>query len=121
MKHRHATFATSLALLLACLLLPGLARAAAEVPCSEVSELDCLESTRCTLVKAEGPGKYTCREDVGTCESGMRQRGDGDIQKKCESRPGCEFKRADCYCPPNLQCYCGGGPPAQCVERSGGG
>jgi hypothetical protein len=62
-------------------------------------------------------GKYICRAAVGRCEIGFRQAGDGDIKKDCESKAGCEFKWANCYCPPNLNCTCGGGPPAQCVER----
>ena len=86
--------------------------------CATATELQCINSERCTLVQPEPRGKYTCRDDANRCEAGMRQGGgDGDIKKECESRPGCEFQNASCYCPPNVNCVCGGGPPAQCVEK----
>jgi len=86
-------------------------------PCGESTELECRQSAECTLVQSGVHGKYTCRASVGRCETGFRQSADHDIQKDCESKPGCQFKAADCYCPPGLQCTCGGGPPAQCMER----
>jgi len=100
-----------------CLSPASLSRAEDLKPCSESTELECIHSARCTLVQAQEHGKYICRAAVGRCEIGFRQAGDGDIQKDCESKAGCEFKGANCYCPPNLNCTCGGGPPAQCVER----
>ena len=86
-------------------------------PCSQFSELECIQSTTCKLEQVSFHGSYVCREAKNRCEAGFRQAGEGDIQKLCESTPGCKFKYADCYCPPNLNCACGGGPPAQCVEK----
>ena len=86
--------------------------------CGAYSELDCIRSTECKLEQAGERGKYVCRESVGRCESGFRQAGDGDIRKDCESMPGCQFEPGSCYCPPNVACVCGGGPPAQCTERA---
>jgi len=85
-------------------------------PCSASSELECLNSDRCTLVQTREHGPYVCRDAVGHCEIGFRQARHGDIQKDCESKPGCKFVRPECFCPPDLACTCGGGPPPQCVE-----
>jgi hypothetical protein len=86
-------------------------------PCDQLSELDCIHSTVCKLEQTAKHGGYICRAARGRCESGFRQAGEGDIKKLCESQPGCVFKYPECFCPPGLACECGGGPPAQCVER----
>jgi len=86
--------------------------------CSAYSELDCIHSTECKLELTGEHSKYVCRESVGRCESGFRQAGDGDIREACESMPGCQFEPGSCFCPPNVACVCGGGPPAQCVEHA---
>jgi len=86
--------------------------------CSAYSELDCIHSTECKLELTGERSKYVCRESVGRCESGFRQAGDGDIREACESMPGCQFEPGSCFCPPNVACVCGGGPPAQCTERT---
>ena len=108
---------TIIAMMLGCLLMPLIAAGEESKPCSETTELECLQSTQCTLVQTQVHGKYTCRDAIGHCEIGFRQVADYDIQKDCEAKPGCEFKIANCYCPPNVNCACGGGPPAQCVEQ----
>ena len=82
--------------------------------CGDMGELECINSTACKLEQLAPHGKYVCRESLGRCEHGFRQSGEGDIQKLCEANAGCVFQSASCYCPPNLQCACGGGPPAQC-------
>jgi hypothetical protein len=94
------------------------ATSAAEIPhiCSQISELECLQSTTCELEQVSVHGKYIYREAKNRCEMGFRQSGDEDIKKVCGSKPGCKFKFAECFCPPNVLCECGGGPPAQCVE-----
>ena len=100
-----------------CLLMPVIAACAEPASCSEATEHECLQSTQCTLVQTRVHGKYTCRTAIGHCEIGFRQSADYDIQNDCEAKLGCVFKIANCFCPPNLTCACGGGPPAQCVER----
>ena len=36
----------------------------------------------------------------------------------CRSTPNCEvIYPGECYCPPGVQCICGGGPPPKCVEK----
>jgi len=84
--------------------------------CAQLTELECIGSSVCTLEQVAAHGKYRCREARGRCETGFRQAGEGDIKQQCESRPGCAFNPGNCYCPPNLNCFCGGGPPPQCVE-----
>ena len=86
--------------------------------CGTYSELDCIRSAECKLEQAGERGKYACRESVGRCELGFRQAGEGDIRKDCEAIPGCRFEPGSCFCPPNVNCVCGGGPPAQCIERA---
>jgi len=87
--------------------------------CNTATEQECIESAKCTLVQNGEHGKYTCRDAIGHCEIGFRQAGaHEDIKQTCEAKPGCEFHGANCYCPPGLECFCGGGPPAQCVERT---
>ena len=86
--------------------------------CSAYSELDCIRSSECKLQQLGEHGKYVCRESVGRCEHGFRQAGDGDIRQDCEAIPGCQFEPGNCFCPPNVACVCGGGPPAQCFERA---
>ena len=108
---------TIVAMFSGCLFIPLIAFGAEGKACSETTELECLQSTQCTLVQTQVHGKYTCREAAGHCETGFRQSADHDIQKDCEAKPGCVFKIANCFCPPNLNCACGGGPPAQCVEK----
>jgi len=86
--------------------------------CSAASELECINSTACKLEQTTPHGPYVCRASRGRCEASFRQAGDDDIRKLCEATAGCEFKPGSCFCPPNVVCVCGGGPPAQCVERS---
>ncbi len=105
------------AMMFGCVLMPLIAAGEQAKPCSQATELECIQSTQCTLVQTQVHGKYTCRDAVGHCETGFRQSADYDIQKDCEAKSGCMLKIANCYCPANLECACGGGPPAQCVER----
>jgi hypothetical protein len=88
--------------------------------CGDMGELECINSTSCKLELIAPHGKYVCRESLGRCEHGFRQAGNGDIQKLCEANAGCVFQPGNCYCPPNLECACGGGAPAQCHEDKAG-
>lgn len=86
--------------------------------CQSLSERECLESTQCDLVQVAVHGAYECRASVNRCAIGFRQGGEGDIKQQCESQTGCKFVPASCFCPPDLTCACGGGPPPQCVDGS---
>jgi hypothetical protein len=86
--------------------------------CATATELQCIESERCTLVQPEATQQVHLPRRRQPLRSRHRQGGGGgDIKQQCESKPGCEFHNASCYCPPNVNCVCGGGPPAQCVEK----
>jgi len=38
--------------------------------------------------------------------------------EECRSTPNCEVVYpGGCYCPPEVKCVCGGGPPPICVEK----
>jgi hypothetical protein len=92
------------------------ARAQQGDPCAALSELACARSSACKLVQAqpERRGGYVCRSNANRCEDGFVQRGDRN-KETCEARSGCAFRFPDCYCPPDLNCRCGGGRPAMCV------
>jgi len=81
----------------------------------DLAELQCINSGESTLILVgEAPGVYVCRAAEGPCEQGFRQR--IDTAEMCEAKEGCVFDPGFCYCPPDLVCFCGGGPPPQCVE-----
>ncbi len=88
----------------------------ASVPGSgDPTELQCIDSGDWTLVLVgEWSGQYFCRPAEGPCEQGFLQR--TDTEGSCEAKQGCVFDPGFCYCPPDLVCFCGGGPPPQCVE-----
>lgn len=77
--------------------------------CAELRPDACLVATACTLDAEDG--EYTCRPASGACEEGLAQT-DRDA---CEARPDCAWDPGRCYCPADVQCICGGGPPARCV------
>jgi len=35
----------------------------------------------------------------------------------CKKNPSCEVVSFGCYCPPDVQCICGGNPPAVCKPK----
>lgn len=86
------------------------------VSVSEMSDYACLDSPRHTYAKVEGvPHGYQCRRAVGQCEVGFIQADNTAAQ--CEANPHCEYLTGSCYCPPGMQCICGGGSPGQCQFR----
>lgn len=87
--------------------------------CESASEAECIVSSECTLVVAsDRPGDYACVAARNECEEGFFQR-DASAEH-CESKAGCRFVPAQCYCPPDLVCVCGGGTPAQCAPATDG-
>lgn len=81
--------------------------------CSGLSELDCLKSPICILHQNEKDSSYQCRGADNRCESGFIQ----SLHQKsdCETKAGCNYVPANCYCEPNKLCVCGGGTPAMCI------
>ncbi|MCB1033733.1 MAG: hypothetical protein KDD47_07860 [Acidobacteria bacterium] len=108
-----ATF--SFSILLACGTAAPSSRAQEAPPaCSELGELQCMESADCTLLlDDEAEGGYRCREAVPPCETGFKQG--SDSAEACTAKAGCVFQPGRCYCRPDVVCICGGGPPPSCV------
>ena len=84
-------------------------------PCQFYSETECIESSVCKLVPMlDAPkGQYACRRNRNACEEDFIQSRSGKVS--CESKAHCSYQPGSCYCPPGLQCRCGGGRPAMCV------
>ncbi len=81
-----------------------------------MSDYGCLGSPNHTYAKVEGvPHGYQCRSAAGRCEIGFVQA--EDSAEQCETDSRCEYKTGSCYCPPGMQCICGGGSPGQCQSR----
>lgn len=82
--------------------------------CEGLDQTPCRKSPDCTLVQDESAESgYRCRAAEGPCEEGFRQ--EGSSREECENREGCRFQPANCYCPPEVTCVCGGGPPSRCA------
>ena len=80
--------------------------------CAELTEQECLDSPGHTLVIAADDGGYQCRVARDQCESGFIQSKHGIGE--CGADSSCEYETSRCYCPPDVVCICGGGPPGRC-------
>jgi hypothetical protein len=101
------------------LLLVGLSYVHAEKtrdPCQSRSETQCIDSSECKLIQTQSAGKktYSCRSNINECEKGFIQRSG---KAACESQAQCSYQPSFCYCPPGMECRCGGGKPAMCGPR----
>jgi hypothetical protein len=86
--------------------------------CGTLGESQCILAAQCTLVLVgETPSSYVCRSAQNPCEAGFIQR--TGTEESCEEKEGCLFEPGMCYCPPDLVCVCGGGPPPQCRPAAG--
>lgn len=83
--------------------------------CSSLSIQGCLSSRECTLVFDKVSESYQCQNVNNQCEKGFSQA--DDTREICESRPGCKYQASNCFCPPGVDCRCGGGTPAMCVPE----
>lgn len=81
--------------------------------CSKLSAESCLVSKLCTLDQKVSDGTYYCRDAENQCEKDFAQG--VDSPEFCQSRAGCQYQAARCFCPPGVTCVCGGGAPAKCV------
>lgn len=68
----------------------------------------CLEAPGCVL-DLNDEGAFECREPTNDCEAQVGE-------PNCQATEGCTFYPGECFCPPNLDCVCGGGPPPICRE-----
>lgn len=85
------------------------------VGCVSLSETECLKSPDHTLVQPDGELHYECKAARNDCEKGFVQMEQGPAE--CNVKTSCEFVPGECYCPPDLQCFCGGGPPGSCRSK----
>lgn len=83
--------------------------------CAQMTEQECLSSAACTLTRNETAHGYQCRFAKDYCELLFRQSEEN--RESCETKTGCVYVPASCYCPPDVTCKCSGGEPAQCQRR----
>jgi len=96
--------------------------------CETLDLVTCEASPVCThRIAIGGPlGEGICvSEPIQFCQEGLQQAdldGGGKLFgwseatiAYCENKDRCEYVPAGpCYCPPELQCVCGGGAPPSC-------
>jgi hypothetical protein len=81
------------------------------IVCDSLAESACMNSAACTWAR-KSDRDFVCRADANHCEALFRQsKGTAD---HCEAKAGCEYVPAVCYCPPGVECICGGGDPPTC-------
>jgi len=104
---------------------------AADNACAKKTELLCVLSKNCIL---EPAGKkyadYWCRKPANHCERDFAQIRERafpshealapDPKAVCNAKTGCVYAPGRCYCPPNVDCKCGGGEPPNCRVRQSG-
>ena len=79
---------------------------AGPVECVGLGEYSCIDTVGCILDLAPTRGTYVCRPAHNECE--WHNRG------ACGDADGCWWDFGECYCGPDEDCDCGGGPAAQC-------
>jgi hypothetical protein len=87
-----------------------------EKSCQQLVEKECLTSAACTLKKENNTTSYQCLPAKDHCELMFRQS--EGTKESCEAKQGCEFIPAQCYCPPDVYCECGGGEPPLCKSEN---
>lgn len=103
------------------------------VDCAALSKLDCVVSTQCMLTQTNLQNPISCVAPKNRCEIGFQQailsENGWTINRamhqktidQCQSRPGCKYEPAgQCFCPPDVNCICGGGPPPSCLQSDVG-
>lgn len=111
------------ALVLACVPVAGAAQSTPDQSCATFEIPECLSSTQCMLVSGSAGGPYLCVPPWDRCQIDYQQlRGwswEDKPAARCELRKGCAFVQpGPCYCPPDVACFCGGGPPPDCQMAS---
>ena len=87
-----------------------------DLSCQQLTEKTCLTSAACTLKKDKDTTNYQCLPAKDHCELMFRQS--EGTKESCEAKQGCEFVPAQCYCPPDVICVCGGGEPPLCKSEN---
>ncbi|MCK6513254.1 hypothetical protein L6R29_25265 [Myxococcota bacterium] len=82
-------------------------RCVGQIDCGRLSELDCWKARpQCILVYGGQQDRYVCRATQNECEK--------LDAAACAEASQCFFDPGFCYCPPDVTCICGGGPPPLC-------
>lgn len=85
--------------------------AVAALDCTKLEQLECMSERQCAFTG------NACETIVDPCEIAWQEL--QDTQASCEAMTSCKFvPREPCYCPPIVDCACGGGAPDRC--RLGG-
>lgn len=99
--------------------------------CNKLDPTVCLNSPDCMYQQIEGK-QYACVAPTNRCQIGFTQQIYSNMlvteggkvvdtstyltRETCEDRPGCSYVSAgECYCPPDVDCVCGGGTPPNCA------
>lgn len=80
---------------------------AGRIACAPLEPTPCLEAPLCVLYQEPLGRQYRCRELEHPCE---RHGG----EQLCVAEAGCAWSPGYCYCPPEIDCDCGDGPPPVC-------
>lgn len=79
--------------------------------CTKLDQLECMTARKCVYTGS------ACEITADPCEIAWKEL--QDTRASCEAMTSCKFvPREQCYCPPNVDCDCGGGAPDRC--RLGG-
>ena len=105
------------------------AGAVSATECEKLPPSICWKSVKCTLDcermssdprRCAVHANYFCRREQGSCEQSVNQ---SELTKAdCEAKGGnCLYEPPNCFCPcdfdQSCNCACGGGPPANCVDK----
>lgn len=96
--------------------------------CSKLNSLSCVGSAECML-----NAQSRCVAPWDSCQIGFQQAILGNAGNfidseqhqstidQCQSKAGCTYvPSAQCYCPPDVNCVCGGGEPPNCLPTQSG-
>lgn len=81
--------------------------------CDGLARDKCRATSGCFLDYSGQPDGYLCRLAKDDCERLTSSGG----QSACESNSSCTWSPGSCYCPADMNCFCGGGPPPMCRAK----
>jgi hypothetical protein len=77
--------------------------------CEELDQLGCMQEPTCAYAGLR------CEITDDACEIAWDELAGTEAQ--CETLAGCTYEaRENCYCPPEVDCDCGGGAPQRCLS-----
>lgn len=83
------------------------AMAGAAVDCTELGQKTCMTERQCIYTGG------ACEQTADPCEIAWQELAHSPAS--CAEMTSCRYTQSQqCYCPPDVDCVCGGGAPAQC-------